>query len=333
MSQLTPQALPDISRMNALKKDILKRYHNSTYSVLPALRDQLKGLVEHLSATDQLLANRVLGGLVMLEGQSWGEVDVTLEQIRRRPSYSEELRQAELRSQIEVFEEDALRDMQRLDTQGQELIKALEDLGKIRLPEVEERIDLLQVRQQQQAASIAYLKPKLAELDALIDTMGEVILAFEAPSLEKILNGLIPTESELALVQQAVLKAGVSPELLISAARTFLQQLSTIVGGRRLIDLINAREQKQYERSGLVDELRAVEARQACVVRELDQLPMVAALMGLRDEWVEEALGLSRGWTEHLQAIRRETELQPVANALYAMQMYLAQVRSRYEQR
>lgn len=313
MSQPSPQPLPDILRMNALKEDFLKQLYGSTQALLPALREQLSGLAERLLQTDRLIADQVLATLVLLGNHKWDDVGIAREDT------------------LQVLEQDAQRDAQRLEGKGREVADALAALAKLRMPAVDERIDNLTAQQDALNEAITGQQARIEVLDEQVTAMAEVINAFDVPDLMKTFNRLIPTEAELALIQQTLLK-GVSPDLLVAAARTFLDKLSGIVEGRKLADLISLRNRKVIERGTLLDELATWNNKRAAIERELGQLPQIAALEGTRDQWLEEARTLSRSWTEQVEAIRTQTTLVDMAAGLSAMEDYLLAVRRRYEE-
>lgn len=331
MKQPNPQALPDISRMSALKDEVIKQYYNATQSLLPSLREQLHELMERLLSTDRLLSDSVLSALVLVGNHKWNGVAESLQEARLSPGLDDEQREALSRSQREILEQDALRDLQRLREKGQEVVDALAGLGKVRLPGVAERMAMLDEQERGLTASVDRLKQQIDESEAQLAALAEVIHAFEAPDLQKILKRMIPTETELDLVQQALLKAGASPQTLAAAAKVFVEKLAGIVEGRRLVDVINVRNRKLIEHGRLLDDLCFAEARRNTLARELGQLPQVSGLGGMRDQWLTLAEELSRGWSGQIQAIEKETELRGMADALSAMEMYLLAVRRLYE--
>jgi hypothetical protein len=318
MSQPNPQTLLDVSRMNTIREDFLKQYNNATQALVPAIREHLEILSERLLSTDRLLSDRVLSALIQVGNRKWDDVGTTLEEIRLRPGLDEAQRDAVLRSTSTVLEQDALRDTQRLEATGQEIADALAGLAKVKLPSVQERATTLNDR--------------MVVLDEQIAAMTEVIYAFEAPNLQSILKSMIPTEAELLIAQKALVKGGADPLALASAAKTFVDKLSGVIEGRKLSDVINARSKKVLERTALIDELLAGETRRKSMVLELEQLPSVATLGGLRDEWQGQATTLAQGWTAQIQAIKTQTDLLGLADALAAMANYLLTVRRCYEE-
>ncbi len=315
MNQPNPQALPDISRMNDLKEDFLKQLYATSGALLPALREQLSGLSGRLLDTDRLLSDRVLSALVLVGNHKWGDVALVL---ARSPGQSQ------------VLEQDALRDRQRLEAKGQEIVDALAQLRKVRLPAVQERVDALAAQRDALTASIASQEARIEDLDAQIGAITEVINAFEVPDLQKIFKGMIPTEAEIALMQKMLLK-GVDPDSLLAAARIFVDKVAGLLEGRKLGEVIKLRMKKTIERGAQLDEVCDWRARRAVLESELAELPGIAALGGVRDQWLEHAAELARGWTERVEAIRAQTELQAMADALCAMEDYLLAVRRRYE--
>ncbi|MHA6193387.1 alpha-xenorhabdolysin family binary toxin subunit B [Pseudomonas wadenswilerensis] len=312
MSQPIQQRLPDIGRMNDLKEDLLAQIHAAAEGLLPALGEQLGGLIDRLLHTDRALADHVLSALVLLGNHKWDQVSGAPMEAR------------------EALEQDALRDAGRLESKGQEIAGALAALAKFRFPRVEERLDSLTAQQSALDEAIGNQTRRIEALEQQLIAMAEVIDAFNAPDLQKVFNRMIPTEAELALIQQTLLK-GVSPELLVTAARTFLDKLSGVVEGRKLSELVSARSRKMIERGAMVDELCAWESRRASQQRELEQLPRISGMAGMRDQWLEQAMVLSRGWGEQLGEVKARTTLEEMAGALYGMQEYLLQVRRRYE--
>jgi len=313
MSQPSPRPLPDIGRMHDLKEDFLKQLYGTTHALLPALREQLGGLSERLLSTDRLLAERVLSALVLIGNHKWDALGAAPQETHQE------------------LEQDAQRDAQRLEGKGREIGEALTALGRVRLPGVDERLDSLNEQKTTLGEAITNQKARIGVLDGQIAAMAEVINAFEAPDLQSIFNRMIPTETELALIQQTLLK-GVSPELLVTAARTFVEKVSGIVEGRKLSAVIATRSRKVIERGALQDELCAWEYRRAGIDRELGQLPRVAVIGGVRDQWLELARVLSRDWTEQVATIRARTTLADMARELCAMQDYLLAVRRLYEE-
>lgn len=312
MSQPSPQPLPDILRMNALKEAFLSQLYGCTQALLPALREQLDSMAGRLLDTDRLIADQVLSALVLLGNHKWDNVGTAREDT------------------LQVLEQDAQRDAQRLEGKGREIADALAALAKLRMPAVDERSDALTGQQNALDEAIAGQQARIAALDEQITAMAEVINAFDVPDLMKIFNRMIPTEAELAMIQQTLLK-GVSPDLLVGAARTFLDKLSGVVEGRKLADLISARNRKVIEHGALIDELAGWKDKRKTIERELGQLPQIAALEGARDEWLEEARNLSRSWAAQVEAISTQTTLQGMAAALCAMEEFLLTVRRRYE--
>ncbi len=316
MSQPQLESLPDISRMNDLKEAFLKQLYSSTEALLPALREQLHGLSRRLLDTDRLLSERVLSALVLLGNHKWHDPASLL---------------AQTPGQAGILEQDALRDLHRLESQGQEIADALAALGKARLPAVDERGETLVAQLESLDRTIANQKARIDDLDQRVAAMDQVIAAFEAPQLQSIFKSLIPTEEEVLLMQKLLLK-GVDPQTLIAAARIFVDRLGGVLEGRKFIDVVKLRSRTLIDRGVLIDERCAWETRHAALARELDQLPKVAVLDGMRDQWLEQAVSLTQGWTEQIQAARAQTELAPMADALTAMERYLLAVRRRYEE-
>lgn len=315
MSHPNLQSLPDISRMNDFKEDFLKQLYNTTQALLPALREQLDGLAARLLDTDRLLSERVLAGVVLLGNHKWSELATQL---------------AEKPGQAGILEQDALRDLQRLEHIGQEIGDALADLGKARLPEVDERTDTLVAQRDALSASIANQAARIDDLDMRIAAMDQVISAFEAPDLQSIFKSMVPTEEEVALMQKLLLKTA-DPQTLIAAARIFVDKVAGLLEGRKLVEVVRLRSRSVSDRSVLADELYHWEIRRASLERELDQLPKVEALGGMRDQWLEQAVTLAHGWSEGIKAVRAQTELSGMADALSAMEAYLLAVRRLYE--
>lgn len=332
MSQPNPQTLLDVSRMNTIREDFLKQYNNATQALVPAIREHLEILSERLLGTDRLLSDRVLSALIQVGNRKWDDVGTTLEEIRLRPGLDEAQRDAVLRSTSTVLEQDALRDTQRLEATGQEIADALAGLAKVKLPSVQERTTTLNDQLAGLDPVLAEQKARMEVLDEQIAAMTEVIYAFEAPNLQSILKSMIPTEAELLIAQKALVKGGADPLALASAAKTFVDKLSGVIEGRKLSDVINARSKKVLERSALVDELLAGETRRKSMALELEQLPSVAVLGGLRDNWLEQSTTLTQGWTAQIQAIKTKTDLLGLADALAAMANYLLAVRRCYEE-
>ncbi|MDG9884994.1 alpha-xenorhabdolysin family binary toxin subunit B [Pseudomonas sp. GD04058] len=316
MNQLNPQTLPDISRMNDLKEDFLKQLYRTTGALLPALREQLTGLSERLLDTDRLLSERVLSALVLVGNHKWGDLAPVL---------------AQNPGQVQVLEQDALRDRQRLQAKGQEIVDALAQLGKARLPAVQERVDALADQRDTLNASIASQEARIEGFNAQIEAMSEVINAFEVPDLQRVFKGMVPTEAEIALIQKMLVK-GVDPDSLMAAARIFVDKVAGLLEGRKLSGVIKLRMSLVIERGVLLDEVCNWKARRAAVESELAELPGVAALGGVRDQWLENAGMLARGWTERVEAVSVQTELQAMADALCAMEAWLLAVRRRYEE-
>ncbi|HCN44982.1 MAG TPA: hypothetical protein DIT18_04445 [Pseudomonas sp.] len=332
MSQPKPQALLDVSQMNTIREDFLKQYNNTTQALLPSIREQLEILSERLLGTDRLLSDRVLSALIQVGNRKWDDVGTTLEEIRLRPGLDEAQRDAVLRSTSTVLEQDALRDTQRLETTGQEIADALAGLAKVKLPSVQQRTATLNELLAGLDPVLVEQKARMAVLDEQISAMTEVIYAFEAPNLQSILKSMIPTEAELLVAQKALVKGGADPLALAAAARTFVDKLSGVIEGRKLSDVIDARSKKVLERTALIDELLAGETRRKSMALELEQLPNVATLGGLRDGWLEQATSLAQGWTAQIQAIKTQTDLLGLAGALAAMANYLLTVRRCYEE-
>lgn len=313
MSQTSLRTLPDIGRMHDLKEDFLKQLYGTTHALLPALREQLNGLSERLLNTDRLMSDQVLSALVLIGNHKWDALGTAPVE-----TYQE-------------LEQDALRDTQRLEGKGREIADALSALDRVRLPAVDERLDSLNEQKATLSQAIANQQARIGALDEQITAMAEVINAFEAPDLQALFNRMIPTEAELALIQQTLLK-GVSPQMLIAAARTFVEKLSGIVEGRKFSEVVATRSRKVIERGALEDELCAWENRRLGIDRELGQLPKVAVIGGVRDQWLELARGLSGDWAEQVEAIRTQTTLKDMAQALCEMEGYLLAVRRLYEE-
>ncbi|OLS64810.1 hypothetical protein [Pseudomonas putida] len=316
MNQPNAQSLPDISRMNDLKEDFLKQLYSTNGALLPSLREQLNGLSTRLLDTDRLLSERVLSGLVLVGNHKWADLALVL---------------AQNPGQAQVLEQDALRDRQRLQAKGEEIAEALALLGKTRLPVVDERSDSLAEQRDALSASIANQEARIDDFTVQIDAMSEVIRAFEVPDVQRIFKSMIPTEAEIALVQKLLLK-GVDPDNLVAAARIFVDKVAGLLEGRKLSEVIRLRTRKVHERGVLTDEVCDWIARRAALECELGQLPKVAALGGVRDQWLEQAGTLTRGWTERVEAVGEQTELQAMADALCVMETWLLAVRRRYEE-
>lgn len=168
---------------------------------------------------------------------------------------------------------------------------------------------------------------RMQKLDTQIADMTQVINAFEAPGLAKIFKGLIPTQQEIDLVMKTLATNTLSVDLLKLASDKFTENLATVMEGRKLTDLIQRRNALVDERGAICIELASWEATQARLERELAQLPNLRALDDLRGQWLEQALVLSRSWSEQVVVMKQQTSLRELAGCLSQMAHYLLAVR------
>lgn len=307
---LSDYPLPSVVRMNALREDFLDLLYSGTGDLLPAVVEALQNLLASLRDSERLLADQVRAGLVSLDNHRWDEPAA---------------------AGLDDLEQDAQRDVQRLASRGKAIADNLLALEKIRLPAVAQRIAMLTEQRTTLEAAMQTQQARIERLDAQVVEMNVVISAFDAPGLIKLFNGLIPLEQDIDLVTKTLATGVVSPALLKAASARFVENLSGIVEGRKLTDVIKARNRLVDERNAMGLERQAWQTTLAGFSRELAQLPNVAALDALRSQWLEQAQLLSRTWTAQVDDMKRQTNLDELASRLSSMTHYLLAVRRLYE--
>lgn len=307
---LSDYPLPSVVRMNTLREDFLDLLYSGTGDLLPAVVEALQNLLESLRESERLLADQVRAGLVFLDNHRWDEPAA---------------------AGLDDLEQDAQRDVQRLASRGKAIADNLLALEKIRLPAVAQRIAMLTEQRSTLEAAMQTQQARIERLDAQVVEMNAVINAFDAPGLIKLFNGLIPLEQDIDLVTKTLATGVVSPALLKAASARFIENLSGLVEGRKLTDVIKVRNRLVDERNAMSLERQAWQTTLAGFSRELAQLPNVAALDALRGQWLEQAQVLSRNWTAQVDDMKRQTSLDELARRLSVMTHYLLAVRRLYE--
>ncbi len=307
---LSDYPMPSVVRMNALREDFLDLLYSGTGDLLPAVVEALQNLLASLRDSERLLADQVRAGLVSLDNHRWDEPAA---------------------AGLDDLEQDAQRDVQRLASRGKAIADNLLALEKIRLPTVAQRIAMLTEQRTTLEAAMQTQQARIERLDAQVVEMNVVINAFDAPGLIKLFNGLIPLEQDIDLVTKTLATGVVSPALLKAASARFVENLSGIVEGRKLTDVIKARNRLVDERNAMGLERQAWQTTLEGFSRELAQLPNVAALDALRGQWLEQAQVLSHTWTAQVDDMKRQTSLDELARRLSSMTHYLLAVRRLYE--
>ncbi len=307
---LSDYPMPSVVRMNALREDFLDLLYSGTGDLLPAVVEALQNLLASLRDSERLLADQVRAGLVSLDNHRWDEPAA---------------------AGLDDLEQDAQRDVQRLASRGKAIADNLLALEKIRLPTVAQRIAMLTEQRTTLEAAMQTQQARIERLDAQVVEMNVVINAFDTPGLIKLFNGLIPLEQDIDLVTKTLATGVVSPALLKAASARFVENLSGIVEGRKLTDVIKARNRLVDERNAMGLERQAWQTTLEGYSRELAQLPNVAALDALRSQWLEQAQLLSRTWTAQVDDMKRQTSLDELASRLSSMTHYLLAVRRLYE--
>lgn len=302
--------LPAVERMKFLREAFFDLLYSGTGNLLPAVVEPLQGLADGLHESERLLMDKVRGALVLLANHRWGELGSLPE---------------------DELEQDALRDVQRLAGMGRDMADNLQALERLRLPMVAQRTAALGEQRDKLTSALVNQQFRLDDFDARIVEMNAVIKAFDVPGLSKVFKGLIPTPDEIDLMRNALVSGLATPELLKAAATRFMENLSSVVEGRKFSDLLQARSRLSAERNQVAAERLEWTARLASLERELAQLPSVTALDALRREWLEQAQVLSRSWTAQVEEMRRQTRLDELAGRLSAMAQYLLAVRRLYE--
>lgn len=307
---LSDYPMPSVVRMNALREDFLDLLYSGTGDLLPAVVEALQNLLASLRDSERLLADQVRAGLVSLDNHRWDEPAA---------------------AGLDDLEQDAQRDVQRLASRGKAIADNLLALEKIRLPAVAQRIAMLTEQRTTLEAAMQTQQARIERLDAQVVEMNVVINAFDTPGLIKLFNGLIPLEQDIDLVTKTLATGVVSPALLKAASARFVENLSGIVEGRKLTDVIKARNRLVDERNAMGLERQAWQTTLEGFSRELAQLPNVAALDALRSQWLEQAQVLSHTWTAQVDDMKRQTSLDELARRLSSMTHYLLAVRRLYE--
>lgn len=323
--------LPAITRMNALRQDFLDQINAASSVLLPVLCEQLNDLAEELLRAERLLSERVVSAFILLENHNWGSLEETLEESRRLSRPGDGQQDTGVCSREKDIERDAQRDFQRVEARGREVAEALQRLEAARLPEVSERINSLTGQRDKLFESITAQDAQIARMDERIQDIEGVINAFDAPNAMKLFKGLIPSEEEIDVLMKSVAANGLNPQLLKLASKSFLENLSMVIEGRKLVDVIKERNRLLGERNARGNDVLDWRARMAKVERELAQLPKIAVLQTVRSQWLEEARILSNGWSEHLRLMREQTSLAGLADALSRLAHYLLAVRRLYE--
>lgn len=322
---------PAVAKMTSLRERILDVIYNDTQGLLPMFVESAQGLASALLKTDRMLNDQVLGTLVLLRNHTWEDIGTSLEEARRLPAQSDEQRDMTVRNRERDLEQDAQRDVERLESKGLEIEEQLRALEALRLPASGERSASLTEQRDNLLKAMASERGRVDSLESRIADITLVIDAFDVPSVSRVFKGLIPTEQEIEQVTKALAGKGVSPALLMSASKTFVNNLSGVMEGRKLLDLTRARTRLWNERDALRKELLDWDAKQAVLERELRQLPNVALLSDLRAQWLEQGRVLVRSWAAQVAVMKQQTSLVALADRLAAMTRYLLAVRRLHE--
>lgn len=322
---------PAVAKMVSLRERILDVINNDTQGLLPMFVESAQGLASAVLKTDRMLNDQVLSTLILLRNHTWDDLCTSLEEARRLPAQSNEQRDMVQRNRERDLEQDAQRDVERLQSKGLEIEEQLRALETLRLPAAGERAASLTEQRDNLLDAMASQRGRMDSLESRIADTTVVINAFDVPSLSKVFKGLIPTELEIEQVTKALAGKGVSPDLLMSASKTFVNNLSGVMEGRKLLDLTRVRNRLLNERDAVRRELLDWEAKQAVLERELRQLPNVTLLSDLRNQWLEQGQILLRSWATQVAAMQQQTSLEALARRLAAMTRYLLAVRRLYE--
>ncbi|WP_110972494.1 alpha-xenorhabdolysin family binary toxin subunit B [Pseudomonas huaxiensis] len=322
---------PAVAQMVSLKEQVLDVVYKDSQALLPVLVESMHDLVDALLKTERMLSEQVLSAVVLLNNHKWEALGASLEAARRLPELEDQQRDMAVRSRERDLEQDAQRDVQRLKSKVTEIEDQLRALEMLRLPETGPRSASLTEQRDDLLKTIASERESIDRLDSRIADITLVIDAFDVPSVSSVFKGLIPTEQEIAQVASALAGKGLSADLLLSAARSFTNNLSGIMEGRKLIDLTRTRTRLVNESNAIRTQLLDWEARQAVFERELKQLPNVAKLNDLRSQWLEQGHVLARSWSAQVAVMNQQTSLAELADRLVAMMRYLVAVRRLYE--
>ncbi|MCU1721221.1 alpha-xenorhabdolysin family binary toxin subunit B [Pseudomonas sp. 5P_5.1_Bac1] len=330
MTAVDDYPLPAVAKMTVLRERILEVIYNDTQGLLPVFVESAQNLASAVLKTDRMLNDQVLSTLVLLRNHMWDDLCTSLEAARRLPAQGEQ-RDMAVRNRERDLEQDAQRDVERLESKELEIEEQLRALEALRLPATGQRSASLIEQRDNLLKLIASERGRMSSLDARIADTTLVIDAFDAPSVSKVFKGLIPTEQEVEQVTKALAGKGVSSDLLISASKRFVDNLSGVMEGRKLLDLTRARNRLVSERDAIRRELFDWDAKQAGLERELGQLPNVTVLSDLRSQWLEQGRVLTRSWAMQVAVMKQQTSLADLADRLAAMTRYLLAVRRLYE--
>ncbi|MBA1198040.1 alpha-xenorhabdolysin family binary toxin subunit B [Pseudomonas plecoglossicida] len=312
---------PSIRTQRSLQADISRLVHGQMAALPAVVRENVGDMLRLIRECDALLGDNVLNASIMLTHQDWTEVQAV--------SGSEvAAHQADLRKDIE---EELLRLRGRLASLCQAIGGKVKNLRSFRLSDLSERQAALSATQQVVATDAEQIGLTLERLQATRQDLDEIIKTFETPSLQSVIKGMIPTESEVELIFSVVKKPTVSKELVTAALSKFEANIDVIGQGRRFSDLVASRERLMGRIREQQTALSALQSVLLPTERELAQIPHVATVGALRDSWVVEADKLVNSWQSGQDTANSATELADLASALTALATYLGAVRRGYE--
>lgn len=312
--------VPDVNAMRKLQESIARLLGSDTDSLLPSVREKLGDLLALIRETDALLSDHVLRGVIMLNNQPWPDL--------QRVGDSASGQQNELEKDME---EDLLRVYSRLDTLCQGMDSKLGRLNAFSLPDIEPRAGMLAKDRQEQKIRVEKQAQRVAQLQQRKEDLNELIGLFQAPGIKDVIKGLVPREEELDLLFKQIQSPSLDLDLLKQGVKKFNANLDIIGEGRKLGDLLKARDdlalQIKEQQAALSTQRRALET----IEREVSELPGITKVMGWREQWLIEARKLHQGWQQRLNIVKSATELRSLSAALDVLRGYLVQVRRAYE--
>nr|WP_314877422.1 alpha-xenorhabdolysin family binary toxin subunit B [uncultured Pseudomonas sp.] len=315
------QQYPSIRTQRSMEDEISRLLHEQMSALPAAVRENVGDMLGLIRECDALLGDSVLNATILLGHQDWVEV-----QSVSGPDSATEL--AELRNDIE---QELLRLRGRLANLCQAISSKLEGVRNFRLSDLSELQASLSATQISVATDAEQIKQALEQLQATRQDLDQIITTFESPSLWSVIKGMIPTESEVELMFNAVKKPTVSKELVTAALKKFEANVEVIGEGRRFSNLVNSRKRLVGRIREQTTALAAVESLLLPAEEELAQIPHVAMVGTSRDSWVAEADKLVSQWQADQQTSDAATELADLASALTALASYLVGVRRVYE--
>ncbi|MET3054677.1 alpha-xenorhabdolysin family binary toxin subunit B, partial [Pseudomonas alkylphenolica] len=217
------------------------------------------------------------------------------------------------------------------DTLCQSMDSSLGRLSAFSLPDIGLRAGMLAKDRDEQKIRVERQEQVVRELEQRKKELEELIGLFQAPDIKDIIKGLIPSEDEVDLLFQQVKTPSLDPALFKQAVKKFNANLDIIGEGRKLSDLLKARDALAWkikeQQASLSTQRQALER----IEQEVSELPGITKVLDWRNQWLIEGRKLHQGWLQRLNIVKSATELRSLSAALDVLRGYLSQVRRVYE--